>query len=265
MRLVDSHCHSTPTASRAMPTSSSAGRLAGVERILVPAGTSPRASALDSWTFPWLDAAVGVHPHDAAGRRRGWASGCAATRVVAIGETGLDYDRVFSPIDDQLATCAGTWPRPRDRQAGDPPLPLGGRPARRPGRAARGAAAMPAGRPRSGSGRRRSSTRFPARSTTAARSSTSGWRSASRGSSSGPARSRRPRSPRSSRSTGCSSRPIRRSSRHPARRARATSRSGSASQAAWLAERRQVDHRGARLLARRPPMIGVFPSPRRKP
>jgi len=57
--------------------------------------------------LPWLDAAVGVHPHDAAkvddaGWRRIsiWAQD---ERVVAVGETGLDYDRVFSPIPDQLA------------------------------------------------------------------------------------------------------------------------------------------------------------------
>ena len=56
--------------------------------------------------FPWLDAAVGIHPHDAAkvddagwDRVVGWATD---QRVVAIGETGLDYDRVFSPIADQL-------------------------------------------------------------------------------------------------------------------------------------------------------------------
>ncbi len=57
--------------------------------------------------FDWLDAAVGIHPHDAAkvdetgwARIVGWG---ADPRVVAIGETGLDYDRVFSPIADQLA------------------------------------------------------------------------------------------------------------------------------------------------------------------
>jgi TatD DNase family protein len=56
--------------------------------------------------FAWLDAAVGVHPHDAAkvdeagwGRIVRWS---ADPRVIAIGETGLDYDRVFSPIEDQL-------------------------------------------------------------------------------------------------------------------------------------------------------------------
>ena len=74
----------------------------------------------------------GVHPHDAAkvddaGWRRivAWAGD---PRVVAIGETGLDYDRVFSPIPDQLTNLRrNLGARARDRQAGDPPLPLGGR------------------------------------------------------------------------------------------------------------------------------------------
>jgi TatD DNase family protein len=86
-----------------------AARLAGLERILVPGwnvASSERALACVD-RFAGLDAAVGIHPHDAAkvdqagwGRIVGWASD---PRVVAIGETGLDYDRVFSPIPDQLA------------------------------------------------------------------------------------------------------------------------------------------------------------------
>ena len=55
----------------------------------------------------WLDAAVGVHPHDAAKvdddawrRIRDWARD---GRVVAIGETGLDSDRLFSPWAAQVA------------------------------------------------------------------------------------------------------------------------------------------------------------------
>ena len=80
----------------------------GVERILVPGwnvASSERALACVD-RYAWLDAAVGIHPHDAAkvdgagwDRIVGWAPD---PRVVAIGETGLDYDRVFSPIADQL-------------------------------------------------------------------------------------------------------------------------------------------------------------------
>jgi TatD DNase family protein len=69
-------------------------------------GWSSRAALdlVDRW--PWLDAAVGVHPHDAAKvDDREWrelAELALDDRVVAIGETGLDYDRAFSPIPDQL-------------------------------------------------------------------------------------------------------------------------------------------------------------------
>ncbi len=56
--------------------------------------------------YPWLDAAAGVHPHDAAkATDADWAAIEAWSRderVVAIGETGLDSDRMFSPWDAQL-------------------------------------------------------------------------------------------------------------------------------------------------------------------
>jgi len=68
--------------------------------------SSERALALAE-RFDWLDVGVGVHPHDAARvDDTGWGSIVAMAaddRVVAIGETGLDFDRVFSPVPDQLA------------------------------------------------------------------------------------------------------------------------------------------------------------------
>jgi TatD DNase family protein len=109
VRLIDSHCHlQSDRFRRDVDLVIGGARLAGVERILVPgwdlaSGASALALVDD---FPWLDPAVGVHPHEAASvDDAGWASIerlAVDERVVAIGETGLDFDRVFSPIEAQL-------------------------------------------------------------------------------------------------------------------------------------------------------------------
>jgi TatD DNase family protein len=110
VRLIDSHCHLN--AERFAGDEAAVlerARAAGVERILVPGWNvaSCRRTLELAEAFDWLDASVGVHPHDAAKvDGAGWreiAASAAHARVVAIGETGLDYDRVFSPIADQLA------------------------------------------------------------------------------------------------------------------------------------------------------------------
>lgn len=111
--LIDSHCHLNADRFDGDADLVIGGaRLAGVERIMVPGwnvASSSRALGIVE-RFPWLDAAVGVHPHDAAkvddagwGQLVTWAQD---PRVTAIGETGLDYDRVFSPIDDQRRNLA---------------------------------------------------------------------------------------------------------------------------------------------------------------
>ena len=110
MPLVDSHCHlNADRFDGDLDQVVEAARLAGIERILVPGWNVASAGrALDVvGSHRWMDAAIGVHPHDAAKvDERAWralAAQATDPRVVAIGETGLDYDRVFSPIDDQLA------------------------------------------------------------------------------------------------------------------------------------------------------------------
>ncbi len=110
MRLIDSHAHLQAEAFAGEGDEvAAAAHLAGVERILVP-GWDPascRASLALATRHEFLDATVGVHPHHAAEVDDvAWAeiaALAAGRRVVAIGETGLDYDRTFAPREAQLA------------------------------------------------------------------------------------------------------------------------------------------------------------------
>ncbi len=109
MQLVDSHCHlQADRFEDDVDAVIEAARRVGVERILVPGwniASSERALALLD-RHPWLDAAAGIHPHDAAkvGEQAYTRLEELLTdaRMVAVGETGLDYDRLFSPIEAQL-------------------------------------------------------------------------------------------------------------------------------------------------------------------
>jgi TatD DNase family protein len=110
MRLIDSHGHvQSDQFDPDRDATLTAARAAGVERLLVPGWNlaSSRDALALAERVGWLDAAAGIHPHE-AGRATAadWAEITRLARdprVVAVGETGLDYDRVFSPIPDQLA------------------------------------------------------------------------------------------------------------------------------------------------------------------
>jgi TatD DNase family protein len=110
VRLIDSHAHLQAHAfeeDRAVVIA--VAREAGVERLLVPgwdAGSSEAALGLAA-EYYWIDAAAGIHPHDATSATEAdWATITRLaedSRVVAIGETGLDFDRMHSPPEAQLA------------------------------------------------------------------------------------------------------------------------------------------------------------------
>jgi TatD DNase family protein len=110
VRLIDSHAHlqSDPfEADRAAVVEASFQ--AGIERLLVPGwdARSSVAALTMAQADPRIDAAVGVHPHDASVCSEAeWAEVVALAglaQVVGIGETGLDYDRMHSPREAQLA------------------------------------------------------------------------------------------------------------------------------------------------------------------
>ena len=240
--LVDSHCHlnadrfegDVDLVARRRP----AGRRRadprpGLERRVERAGARARRAlpvARRGGRRP--------SPRRGQGRRRGLGADrrlAADPRVVAIGETGLDYDRVFSPIPDQLTNLRRNLALALE--TGKPAI-LHCRSAdgRRDAQdalldelRAAGVGGPALGARRSATGRRRSSTRSRARSTTRRAVLDLGLADQLLGARL-PARRGgvRRRSPRSCPRIGSSSRPIRRSWRRPARRARATSRSGCA-------------------------------------
>ncbi len=108
MKLFDSHCHLDDKAYRKdLARVIDRARQAGIARMMtvgVNKKTALRAVELAE-SHPGIYASVGFHPHD--------ASQCSAaeldfltklaqkTRVTAWGEIGLDYNRMYSPREDQ--------------------------------------------------------------------------------------------------------------------------------------------------------------------
>ncbi len=109
MRLIDSHAHlQSDVFSGDLAAVIASSRTAGVERILVPGWDAASSEAAVRLAAEWgIDAAVGIHPHDAeVATEADWATVvrmAADPRVLGIGETGLDFDRMHSPPAAQLA------------------------------------------------------------------------------------------------------------------------------------------------------------------
>jgi TatD DNase family protein len=107
--LIDSHCHlDYAPMSEDLAGTLARAQAAGVEQC-VHIGCSPksmqRAVELAN-SDPRIFASVGIHPHEARLLDDEWLARieqlAADPRVVAIGETGLDYHYDFSPRETQL-------------------------------------------------------------------------------------------------------------------------------------------------------------------
>jgi TatD DNase family protein len=108
MKIFDSHCHlDDPSFDPDFEDVLHRATTAKVSRMLVVGidrKTSERAVAL-AGRHANLFAAVGVHPHDAglcSGESLAHLAALAAgEKVVAWGETGLDFNRMYAPRQDQ--------------------------------------------------------------------------------------------------------------------------------------------------------------------
>ena len=124
MRLIDSHGHLqakvfTDDASRVLDDA----RTAGLERLMAPGWDAPTSiSGISLARELGVLTSVGFHPHVAADvtpSDRELIATLAPDPVVrAIGETGLDYDRAFSPREVQLANLR--WHLALARASGKP-------------------------------------------------------------------------------------------------------------------------------------------------
>jgi TatD DNase family protein len=106
--MIDTHCHLIdPQFIKDLPMVLRRAQEAGIKKI-VNAGydtdTSSRAIVMND-EYPWLLPAVGIHPNEAAEQSiqemDKIEAMLASERVVAIGETGLDYYRDFMPHEAQ--------------------------------------------------------------------------------------------------------------------------------------------------------------------
>ncbi len=112
LALIDTHCHLTDPRLRADTVAILArARAAGVERIVSVGAIGPIET--DRLTVELAEreaavyAAVGVHPHDASectpARIEELRALARSPRVVAIGESGLDFHYMHSPREAQEA------------------------------------------------------------------------------------------------------------------------------------------------------------------
>jgi TatD DNase family protein len=105
--VIDTHAHLDMCEDPAAAVARARG--AGVTRILT-VGTGPRTWAVAlalAERHEGVHAVLGIHPHEAEGGLDGLRELLEDDRVVAVGETGLDFYRDYAPRDAQRAAFAG--------------------------------------------------------------------------------------------------------------------------------------------------------------
>lgn len=112
---IDSHAHLDDEAfAQDVPEVLTRAREAGLAQVITVASdlASTRRCLKLAAEHPWLFATAGVHPHEAGAAAPGdldrLAELGADPKVVAVGETGLDYHYDLSPREDQrqwMAQC----------------------------------------------------------------------------------------------------------------------------------------------------------------
>ncbi|MFO0973273.1 MAG: TatD family hydrolase [Phycisphaerae bacterium] len=112
--LIDSHCHLTydPLAGQTESVLANMAAAGVSHAISVGTSVSDAGAALALATqHPQLFATAGIHPHEAGKAAPGWVEAlrraAGAARVVAIGETRLDYHYDFAPRDAQRTAFEG--------------------------------------------------------------------------------------------------------------------------------------------------------------
>jgi len=107
MELIDTHCHLTAVEKEKLPGIFERARECSVNRFVCIGASDGVVSARDAVQltreFEKVYCSVGVHPHDAGVYQdlKEIEDLLGEEKVVAVGETGLDFFRDWAPFEDQ--------------------------------------------------------------------------------------------------------------------------------------------------------------------
>ena len=106
LNLIDTHCHLDHLDHKPFENILNDAKNVGVTKFISIGASRGKDSCFKaielSKQYPQIWASIGVHPHDAGRTALEEVSALASEdKVVAIGETGLDFFRDWSPFDQQ--------------------------------------------------------------------------------------------------------------------------------------------------------------------